>query len=124
MGLTRMPGATMLRIQPIGEGTFQLVRKNDDLIIQRAVETPLAEPHVPQQLTIRRAFDLHGRESLEVPVGPVGSLFSIDDPATARNLPSCRCRRPSMAWRGRCNSRNSRSSRPSRALSSCRRMRL
>jgi tetratricopeptide (TPR) repeat protein len=86
VGLTRMPGATMLRIQPIGEGTFQLVRKNDDLIIQRAVETPLAEPHVPQQLTIRRAFDLHGRESLEVPVGPVGSLFSIDDPATGQKL--------------------------------------
>lgn len=85
-GLTRMPGATLLRIQPVGEGNFQLVRSHDDLIIQRSVDTPLAEPHVPQQLVVRRAFDLHGRESLEVPVGPVGSLYSIDDPETGQKL--------------------------------------
>ncbi len=85
-GLIRMPGATLLRIQPIGGGTFQLVRKNDDLIIQRIVETPLAEPHIPQPLVIRRAFDLHGRESLEVPVGSAGGLYAIDDPDTGQKL--------------------------------------
>ncbi|WP_284177359.1 hypothetical protein [Rhabdaerophilum sp. SD176] len=86
VALSRMQGATLLRLQPARDGRFWLTREGEDLVIHRGVTTGPGEVHSPQPIALRRAFDSNGRESLEAPVGPVGALYMIDDPATGQRL--------------------------------------
>lgn len=86
VGLTRLPGATLLRVHPGRDGRFWLVREGEDLVIQRGAQPAPGEAYGPQPIVLRRAFDPNGRESLEAPVGPVGGLYMLDDPSTGQRI--------------------------------------
>lgn len=83
--VSRLQGASLLRLQPGMDGQYWLKREGADLVIQRGAQVS-QDAHVPRAVQVRRTFDMHGRESLEVPVGPTGGLFQIDDPATGQRI--------------------------------------
>lgn len=87
-GLTvsRVRGGSLISVTPASEGRFWLQRKERDLIIQRGRSEGGADAFSGSTITLRRAFDANGRESLEAPIGKAGGLHMIEDPASGQRL--------------------------------------
>jgi hypothetical protein len=82
----RVKGGTAFRLVPAAEGRFWLTRTQRDLVIQRGQSGGNTEAFSGEAITLRRAFDGHGREAVEAPVGNAGGLHLVDDPETGARM--------------------------------------
>lgn len=86
IAVSRVKNGALIQLVPRQEGAFWLSRQGDDLLIQRGKADISPDAYAGAAITLKRAFDSTGKESLEAKVGEGGSLFAIDDPVSGQKL--------------------------------------
>ena len=86
VAIQRLKGGSVVRVAPKDDGQYWLMRKENDIIIQRGSSVDAKDAFSGATIPLQRSFDSNGREAVDAPVGKAGDLHLVDDPVSGQRL--------------------------------------